>query len=105
MYGWMEKWRWELWKEALYEEVWTLLEKWITDEEFEQARMNIQWSMAMTMETSDEVSSYVAKQVLYKWSIIDMDEHLKKYLSVTKEEINACSTHLAKDALYAYWIE
>lgn len=105
IYGGMEKWRWDLWKQAIYDEVWMLFDRWITDEEFEQARMNIQWSIPMGLETSDEVANYVAKQVLYKGSVKTMNETLTNYMAVTKEEINACAKKLAQDSLYAYWIE
>ncbi len=105
VYAWMEKERRDAWLAAIYDEIAQIQQHGITDDEYKQVRDYIQWSLAMNIETSDDMANYVAKQLLYKWAITSLDDHCAAYLAVTKEQINTVAQALAREQLYAYWIE
>jgi predicted Zn-dependent peptidase len=89
----------------LYDELENMRSTGITDEEFEQARSNIQWSTIMGLETSDDVAGFVWRQMLLRWEIVSLESILAKYMSVTKKEINTAAQSLQREKMYAYWIQ
>lgn len=91
--------------EAIYKEIASIVEDGITDDEFEKARLHIQGSLAMSIETSHKLAAYVGKQALFKDTIDDLDTVLKNYLAVKKDAINACSANLEKSKLWAHRVE
>lgn len=105
IYWGMEKERRWVALDSIYKEIASLVASWIRDEEYAKARLHIQWSLAMSIETSQKLAGYVAKQALFKNNIRMLDDVLDSYLSVSKEEINACTKKLATDNLYSYWIQ
>lgn len=105
IYAGMEKERREQGLEAIYNELEILRKTGITDDEFDQARSNIQGSTVMGLETSDEVAGFLGRQALLRDEIISLDQILSNYMNVTKEEINAAAKSLVRDQMYAYWIE
>lgn len=105
IYAGMEKERRKDGLSALYDELEAMRSNWITDEEFEQARSNIQWSTTMGLETSDDVAGFVGRQALLRWDIVSLDSILTKYMDVTKKEINDAAQSLQREKMYAYWIQ
>lgn len=105
IYAGMEKERREDGLSALYDELENMRSTGITDEEFEQARSNIQWSTIMGLETSDDVAGFVWRQMLLRWEIVSLESILAKYMSVTKKEINTAAQSLQREKMYAYWIQ
>lgn len=103
--AWMEKDRREPGLEAIYNEIDSIVSWWITDEEYEQARKHIQWWLSMSLETSDSLANYVARQVLFTGEVESIDTKIEKYLAVSKDEINAIWEYFDRDNLYAYRIE
>lgn len=101
----MEKDRREPWLKAIYTEIENIVLWWITDEEYAQARKHIQWSLSMSLETSNALASYVARQVLFTWQVESIESKIKKYLAVSKDEINTLWAYFTEDNLYAYRIE
>lgn len=105
IYAGMEKGRREDGLSALYDELEMMRSHWITDEEFDQARSNIQWSTIMGLETSDDVAGFVGRQALLRGKIVTLESILTKYMSVTKDQINEAALSLQREKMYAYWIQ
>ena len=105
MYAGMEKDRREEWLQAIYDETAMIVNEWITDQEYTKAIKNIEWWIALGLETSDQIAWYVAMQYLLKGSIDSLEERLEQFKAVTQDEVNTVLHRLAKDNLYAYRIQ
>lgn len=105
IYAGMEKERRKDGLQSIYDELENIKKHWITNEEFEQARSNIQWSTTMGLETSDDIAWFVWRQMLLRWEIISLESILANYMSVTKQEINSAAESLQREKMYAYWIQ
>ncbi len=105
IYAWMDKAKWDWWREAIYEEI-TKIAAWdVSQEEFTKALWNIRWSTQMWIETSDQLADFAWYQLLFKWRVRTLPEILKDYEKVTLDEVNWLWNKLAKESLWAYWIQ
>ena len=105
MYAWMEKERWEQWLQAIYDETAKVVDEGITAQEFDKALNNIEWGIALWLETSDQIAGYVSTEYLLKWSVDTLEERLKAYKSLSLDDVNWIMERLAREHLYAYWIQ
>lgn len=101
----IEKARRKPWLEAIYNEIQTVADGNISEEEFHSALGNIRGKTKVWLETSDEVASFVGVQRLFKQQINTLEELLAQYEQVTLPDVLQVAKKLASSNLYAYWIE
>jgi predicted Zn-dependent peptidase len=59
----------------------------------------------MGIESSDEMASFVGNQYLIYKKIESLEEILKKYKSLTLEDVKAVAKKLSKENLYLFYIK
>lgn len=59
----------------------------------------------MGIESSDEMSEFIGSDFLLYHEINNLEDIMKSYDAVTKEDINALLPLLAKEYLYLYYIK
>ena len=103
--AWLEKEKFEFWVEKINEVIDKFLDKWFTDEEFENAKNNIKWNLQMWIESSDEMASYLWDQYLIRKEIMDLDQLLNKYEILEKKDIEDLFPYLANENRFQFHIE
>jgi predicted Zn-dependent peptidase len=101
----IEKERWKYGRDALIEEINSVAQGSIREEEFETARGNMLGTLRMWLETSDQIASFVWWQALFKDKVMTMQEIINAYQRVTLDDVKEVAHLLAHDNLYSYWIE
>lgn len=101
----IEKERWEFGRKAIIEQIHDIAAGNITEEEYMTARGNLTWSLNISLETSDQLASFIGTQALFKDQIQTPEEILHKYHHVTHDEIKKAAQRLAPDRLYSYRLE
>ena len=103
--AWLDKTKFEFWVEKIYEVVDKFLDKWFTDEEFDNAKNCIKWNIQMWIESSDQMASYLWDQYISKKEIHSLDEVLAKYESLKKEDVIELFPMLKTENRYRFHIE
>ncbi len=101
----MEKARREQWLASIYEQLDLIAKGDITPLEHKNALWHIAWKTQMWLETSDSVASYLWTQRIFSKKIESLDAELKKYQSVSLEQLQHVAKKLSSENIYAYWIE
>lgn len=101
----MEKARREQWLASIYTQLALLASGDITSAEHTHALWHLAGKTQMWLETSDQVASYLWAQWLFTKKIETIEDELQKYQSVTLEQLQTVAKKLARENLYAYWIE
>jgi len=91
--------------EKIYEEIEKIANWEFWQEEFDNAIWYNVWQIQMWIESSNEMSSFVWSQYLIYGKIETLDEILKKYQSLTIDDIKKIAWMLDKSKLYLYWIQ
>lgn len=91
--------------EKIYEEIQHIAEWNITQEEFDNAIGYTEGQIQMGIESSDEMASFIGNQYLIYKKIDTLQETLKKYKSLTLEDVKAVAKKLNKENLYLFYIK
>jgi len=90
----------------IYEELESIAQGNITEEEIKNAIGYNEGQLQMGIEGSDEMASFLGSQYLLYGSIETLEDILAKYKAVKKEEVSAIAQHiLSKGNLYRYHIQ
>lgn len=101
----IDKERFDFWLEKIYEEIETFVSQGITHEELANAKSYLQWKLQMGIESSDEMSEFIGSDFLLYNEVNTLENIMKSYDAVTKEDIEALLPLLAKENLYLYYIK
>ena len=91
--------------EKIYEEIQHIAEWNITQEEFDNAIGYNEGQIQMGIESSDEMASFIGNQYLIYKKIDSLEETLRKYKSLTLEDIKAVAQKLSREHLYLFYIK
>lgn len=102
----LEKERFEEWREAIMQQL-TDISSWnILEQEFATALGNIKGSTQMGIETSDQLASFIGDQVLFKDTVLTLDDVLKKYEAVSLDDLKTVAKEMLQEkSLYSYRME
>ena len=92
-------------REKIFEEIQHIADGDITQEEFDNAIGYNEGQIQMGIESSDEMASFVGTQHLIYKKIESLEEILKKYKSLTLQDIKAVAKKLSKEHLYLFYIQ
>lgn len=101
----IDKQRFDFGVERIFEEIQKISEWNITQEEFENAIGYNEGQIQMGIESSDEMSSFIGSQYLIYKKIDTPEDVLKKYKSLTLEDIKSVAKKLSKENLYLFYIK
>ncbi|MCX6824783.1 MAG: pitrilysin family protein [candidate division SR1 bacterium] len=101
----IDKQRFDFGVERIFEEIQKISEGNITQEEFENAIGYNEGQIQMGIESSDEMSSFIGSQYLIYKKIDTPEDVLKKYKSLTLEDIKSVAKKLSKENLYLFYIK
>jgi predicted Zn-dependent peptidase len=101
----IDKVRFDFGVEKIYEEIERIANGDITQEEFDNAIGYNEGQIQMGIESSDEMASFIGNQYLIYKKINTLQEILKKYKSLTLEDIKTVAKKLHKDNLYLFYIK
>ena len=101
----IDKERFDFWLEKIYEEIERFVSEGITDEELANAKSYLQGKLQMGIESSDEMSEFIGSDFLLYQEVNNLEDIMKSYEAVTKEDIHALLPLLAKENLYLYYIK
>ena len=101
----IDKERFDFWLEKIYEEIEKFVSEGITHEELANAKSYLQWKLQMGIESSDEMSEFIWSDFLLYNEVNSLEDIMKAYDAVTKEDIELLLPLLAKENLYLYYIK
>lgn len=101
----IDKERFDFGVEKIFEEIKNIAEWNITQEEFDNAIGYNEGQIQMGIESSDEMASFIGNQYLIYKKVESLPEILKKYKSLTLEDVKAVAKKLYKDNLYLFYIK
>ena len=101
----IDKKRFDFGVEKIFEEIQNISEWNITQEEFDNAIGYNEGQIQMGIESSDEMASFVGNQYLIYKKVESLEEILKKYKSLTLEDVKAVAKKLSKENLYLFYIK
>lgn len=101
----IDKERFEFWLEKIYEEIEKFVSDGITDEELANAKSYLIGKLQMGIESSDEMAEFIGSDFLLYNEINNLEDIMKSYNAVTKEEIHQLLPLLAREHLYLYYIQ
>ena len=101
----IDKQRFDFGVEKIFEEIKKVAEWNITQEEFENAIGYNEGQIQMGIESSDEMASFIGNQYLLYKQIDTLEDTLKKYKSLTLEDIKTVAKKLSKENLYLFYIK
>lgn len=101
----IDKERFDFGVEKIFEEIKNIAEWNITQEEFDNAIGYNEGQIQMGIESSDEMASFIGNQYLIYKKIESLPEILRKYKSLTLEDVKAVAKKLHKDNLYLFYIK
>jgi predicted Zn-dependent peptidase len=101
----IDKKRFDFGIEKIFEEIKNISEWNITQEEFDNAIGYNEGQIQMGIESSDEMASFLGNQYLIYKKIDTLPEILKKYKSLTLEDIKTVAKKLSKEHLYLFYIK
>lgn len=101
----IDKQRFDFGIERIFEEIQDIAEWNITQEEFDNAIGYNEGQIQMGIESSDEMASFIGNQYLIYKKIETLPEILKKYKSLTLDDIKAVAKKLSKENLYLFYIK
>ncbi len=97
--------KFEFWLNKIYEEIEKFVNEGITDEELANAKSYLIGKLQMGIESSDEMAEFIGSDFLLYNEVNNLEEIMKSYEAVTKEEIHALLPLLSKEHLYLYYIK
>jgi len=101
----MDKERFDFGVEQIFAEIAAIASGDMTDEEFSQAIGNSIGKLQMGIESSDEMANFLWMQHLIYGGIETIDDQLRQFSAVTKEQVKHMAGKLAQDNLYLYYIK
>jgi predicted Zn-dependent peptidase len=101
----IDKDRFDFGLEKIFAEIADVASGEISDEEFSQAIGNSIWKLQMGIESSDEMANFFGMQYLIYGHIETIDDQLKSFSAVTKEQVKEMADKLKQDNLYLYYIQ
>jgi len=101
----IDKKRLDFGREKIFEEIQHIADGDITQEEFDNAIGYNEGQIQMGIESSDEMASFIGSQYLVYQKIESLQEILKKYKSLTLEDIKSVAKKLNKENLYLFYIK
>lgn len=101
----IDKQRFDFGVEKIFEEIQKIADWDITQEEFDNAIGYNEGQIQMGIESSDEMASFIGNQYLIYKKIETLPEILKKYKSITLEEVKSVAKKLSKENLYMFYIK
>lgn len=101
----IDKERFEFWLEKIYEEIEKFVSEGITDEELANAKSYLIGKLQMGIESSDEMAEFIGSDYLLYNETNNLEDIMKSYNAVTKQEIHDLLPLLAKEHLYLYYIK
>lgn len=101
----IDKKRFDFGVEKIYEEIEKIANGNVTQEEFENAIGYNEGQIQMGIESSDEMASFIGNQYLIYKKVDTLKEILKKYKSLTLEDIKKVAKKLSKENLYLFYIK
>ena len=104
VYRW-DKERFDFGLEKIYEQMQLIVQSEISQDEFDKAVWYLSGSLQMGIETSDALADFVGGQYLLYGEIQSLEEKLAAYKKVTLADLDTVKQKLAKENLYAYWIQ
>lgn len=103
--AWLEKDRFSYGVEKIENEIQRIVNQDITNLELQKSLWYLRWQIQMWIESSDELAYFLWTQYLLYGKIKTLDEVLKKYETLTLDDINKIANKLRKENLYTYWIQ
>lgn len=103
--SWLEKGRFEFWKEKIFSEIADVAKGNITQEEFDKAIWYALGQLQMGIESSDEMAGFVWTPYLFYGEFKNLDDIVAIYKSLTLDDIKQVASLLAEENLYYYWIQ
>ncbi|MFA6256004.1 MAG: pitrilysin family protein [Candidatus Absconditabacterales bacterium] len=101
----IDKKRFDFGVEKIFEEIQNIAEGNITQEEFDNAIGYNEGQIQMGIESSDEMANFIGNQYLIYKKIDTLPEILKKYKSLTLEDIKTVAKKLNRENLYLFYIK
>ena len=101
----IDKQRFDFGVEKIFEEIQHIADGNITQEEFDNAIGYNEGQIQMGIESSDEMASFIGNQYLIYKKVETLPEILKKYKSLTLEDVKAVAKKLSKENLYMFYIK
>ena len=93
------------WMQEIYRLLDIIVQEGITQEEFENAKNYLKWSIQMGIESSNEMADFVSSQWLLHQKIQTLEDILDHYEAVSKEQVEAILPKLINDQRRAFHIE
>lgn len=91
--------------EKIYEEIEKFVSEGIKDEELANAKSYLIGKLQMGIESSDEMAEFIGSDFLLYNETNNLEDIMKSYNAVTKQEIHDLLPLLAKEHLYLYYIK
>lgn len=101
----IDKKRFDFGIERIYEEIQKIAEWNISQEEFNNAIGYNEGQIQMGIESSDEMASFIGSQYLMYKKVDTLQDVLKKYKSLTLEDVKQVAKRLSKENLYLFYIK
>lgn len=93
------------WMQEIYRLLDIIVQEGITQEEFDNAKNYLKWSIQMGIESSNEMADFVSSQWLLHQKIQTLEDILDHYEAVSKEQVEAILPKLINDQRRAFHIE
>lgn len=103
MYAWLEKERFDYARQRIQQER-SRLCKDVSPAELTRAQGWVEGSLAMGLESSDEIATLFGTSYLLKKKIVSIDEIKQGYESVTFDDLQALISTLKTQERYQYWV-
>jgi predicted Zn-dependent peptidase len=93
------------WIAAIKQELTTIAEWAITQEELDKAKGNMLGKIQMWIETSDQMADFIGAQQLLYWEIKTLEEIIEAYKQITLDDVKAIAPMLHPKNLYGCTID
>jgi predicted Zn-dependent peptidase len=100
----IEKDRFDYGLEKIYAELADIAAGNFDEQEFSKAMNGTIWGLQISVETSNEMSSFLGMQYLLSGKIETLTEQISSYKSLTQDDIRQVAKKLQEDELYLYYI-
>lgn len=101
----MDKTRFDFGVEKIYEEIQNISKWYITQKELENAIWYAEWQIQMSIESSDDMASFLWTQYLLYGKIETLKDIIKNYKNVKLDDVKNIAKMLDNQNLYAYYIK
>lgn len=105
IYAWLDKNNFDRWIQEIYNQLDEVVNKWITEKEFDFALNNMLGSLQMGIETSSWLSDWIWSDYLLYNKIHTIEDVISQYKSITLQDIKNIIPTLSKENRYLTYID